>query len=486
MKIKLKESKYLKEESLTDYTDDNIELNKINPMEYRTKGSKNKPKPSINNDAATVIKNKEDVIDDLKDAAEDNNKTITDATAEKEATKVLKAVDNLDLINPYGGATLSAAENALQRALDIALAKKRNTTYDEDGNPIKEGSPSNVLLYGLAGFGKTAVVSQFVEDHPGLNLHLVKIDAKSLDKATVGGIPALLKDKEGQTYQYPVGSSMWKALEEPNVILFLDELNRATTTNQGILLTLINEHELPIMEIVKTKDGEEKIKTTKYYPNILFTVAAINPASDAFSDIKDLDTAMNSRFALGVDISGDKNIYLKVLDRYYTKELNKTQYKEDAERLQRQWDLGKILVSDPQFQFDDYDSTAQIEMDNKSGARDSTTGKLKHAGPLNYRSMSTLLDICDGTPRDLKNLLNSGSVNLTSEKIKMILGILNEHRADFDKKGNKIFNSDGSINQNNINLDSENAFEIEKLKSSTINDAKKYFPGAFSNAAKKM
>lgn len=478
MKIELKKSKYLREapeESLTDFVDDNIPTGKITPMEYRTKGSKNKPKNISDNDTATVIKNKEDVVDDIKDAAEDNNKNITDTNAEKEATKVLKTVNDLDLINPYGGATLSAAEDALQRALSTALSKKRNMQYDEDGNPIKEGSPSNVLLYGLAGFGKTAVVSQFVEDHPGLNLHLVKIDAKSLDKASVGGIPALLKDENGQTYQYPVGSSMWKALEEPNVILFLDELNRATTSNQGILLTLINEHELPIMEIVKTKNGEEKIKTTKYYPNILFTVAAINPASDAFLDIKDLDTAMNSRFAFGVDVSGDKNIYLKVLERYYTKELAKVKYKEDAERLERQWNLGKAIVSDPQFQFDDYDSTAEIEMKNKSGVRNEVTGKLSHAGPLNYRSMSTLLDVCDGTPKDLRRLLHSGNINLSAEKTRMLLNILKEVKVNFDKKGNRIFNKDGSIDTHKINQDTTYDDEYAQFIDDTINSSKKYF-----------
>jgi predicted outer membrane repeat protein len=65
----------------------------------------------------------------------------------------------------------------------------------------------------MAGFGKTAVVKQFCKEH---RINLFECDAKSLDLATVGGIPYPVKDASGKWTQRPIASSYWDALFEDN------------------------------------------------------------------------------------------------------------------------------------------------------------------------------------------------------------------------------------------------------------------------------
>lgn len=87
-------------------------------------------------------------------------------------------------------------KDALQICLDAALDDK------EAGLGTSE-SP-NLILEGLAGFGKTAQVKEFCREH---GIYLFNIDAKSLDTATVGGIPYPTKDpKTGEVTQSPIAS----------------------------------------------------------------------------------------------------------------------------------------------------------------------------------------------------------------------------------------------------------------------------------------
>jgi Cdc6-like AAA superfamily ATPase len=138
---------------------------------------------------------KEEIKDDIQDGAEDADLQVSDEDAEKEAT----IVQNLAKIirNPYGTGRLSQVEQVLQDSLEASMDNI------EDGL-IEMGAFQNVLIYGLAGFGKTAKVKQFCRDH---NLNLFECDAKSLDIATVGGIPYPKTDpKTGEVTQSPIGS----------------------------------------------------------------------------------------------------------------------------------------------------------------------------------------------------------------------------------------------------------------------------------------
>ena len=137
----------------------------------------------------------EEIADDIKTGAEEADMHIDDEDADKEA----EIVKNLAKIirNPYGTGRLSQVEQVLQDSLDATIDNI------EDGL-VEKGAFQNVLIYGLAGFGKTAKIKQFCREH---NLNLFECDAKSLDIATVGGIPYPKVDpKTGEITQSPIGS----------------------------------------------------------------------------------------------------------------------------------------------------------------------------------------------------------------------------------------------------------------------------------------
>ena len=186
----------------------------------------------------------DEIEDEIQAGAEEVGLEISDENAEDEAD----IVKNLAKIirNPYGTARLSKVERVLQRALNNAMDNV------EDGL-VEIGAFPNVLIYGLAGFGKTAKVKQFCRAH---KLNIFECDAKSLDIATVGGIPYPKTDpKTGEITQSPIGSRYWDGLNKPNTVLYLDELNRTNPSVRGSLLTLINEHTLP-MTIEDPKTGK--------------------------------------------------------------------------------------------------------------------------------------------------------------------------------------------------------------------------------------
>jgi predicted AAA+ superfamily ATPase len=118
-----------------------------------------------------------EIADDIETGAEEAGVAVDEEAVDEEA----QVVKNLASIirNPYGTGRLSDVEKVLQRALNNAI------DTIEDG-VVEKGAFPNVLIYGLAGFGKTAKVKAFCRKH---NLNLFECDAKSLDIATVGGIP---------------------------------------------------------------------------------------------------------------------------------------------------------------------------------------------------------------------------------------------------------------------------------------------------------
>ena len=188
----------------------------------------------------------DEIAADIEAGAEEADLHVDEGDADKEA----EIVKNLASIirNPYGTGRLSQVEQVLQDSLDASIDNI------EDGL-VEKGAFQNVLIYGLAGFGKTAKVKAFCREH---NLNLFECDAKSLDIATVGGIPYPKTDpKTGEITQSPIGSRYWDGLNKPNTVLYLDELNRTGPAVRGSLLTLINEHTLP-MTIEDPKTGEVK------------------------------------------------------------------------------------------------------------------------------------------------------------------------------------------------------------------------------------
>jgi hypothetical protein len=362
----------------------------------------------------------DDIADDIKDGAEEADLKVSDEDADEEA----KIVKNLASIirNPYGTGRLSDIEKVLQRALNNAIESI------EDG-VVEKGAFPNVLIYGLAGFGKTSKVKDFCRKH---NLNIFECDAKSLDIATVGGIPYPITDpKTGEVTQSPIGSRYWADLEEPNTVLYLDEINRAGPAVRGSLLTLINEHTLPMT----TKDPKTgKIKNVKKFPNILFTVVSINPADDIFQDTEDLDPAMISRHVSVIEQGPDIRDFLAHLTEVYTSIENNMYLKPERKvKYMGQFELAKAILTDQSFikgGFDDANDVRTIYYD-----------KSRIGNYLNYRSFYSILRNCNGTKKDYLEALSFSGIS--KAKITLIKNILSTY-TDKVTIGNMLFNKNTS------------------------------------------
>ena len=344
----------------------------------------------------------------------DDSETLSNAEIQQNANDAYKAADLIE--NPYGATNTSEMVQKLQTALEVALANRRVGAEDLLDYP-------NVLLYGMAGFGKTAVVKQFCKDH---HINLFECDAKSLDLATVGGIPYPVKDKSGKWTQRPIASSYWDALFEDNTVLFLDEFNRAATNIQGSLLGLINNHILPI-----SQEGPDGKVTNKHkFNNILFTVSAINPASSSFSDVNEFTPEKVSRHPIIHEVVPDATELLNHLNRVYDAVLkNPLLPKEDVYRYQGQQALANKILTSPDFHFNSKEDVEQINTENN------TEGVMHN--PLNYRTFFGNLLLClDGTKATYLEKLSYSK--FTDEIVDMLTDILTDY-VDLPKKGNTVF-----------------------------------------------
>lgn len=340
--------------------------------------------------------------------------TLSKAEIQQNASDAFKAADLIE--NPYGATNTSEIEKKLQTALDVALANRRVGAEDLLDYP-------NVLLYGMAGFGKTAVVKQFCKDH---HINLFECDAKSLDLATVGGIPYPVKDKNGKWTQRPIASSYWDALFEDNTVLFLDEFNRAATNIQGSLLGLINNHILPISQ----EGADGKVTNKHKFNNILFTVSAINPASSSFSDVNEFTPEKVSRHPIIHEVVPDATELLNHLNRVYTTVLKNPMLPEtDRYRYAGQQAIMQKILTDPDFHFNSREDVEQINTENN------TEGTMHN--PLNYRTFFGNLLLCtDGTKATYLEKLSYS--RFTDEIVEMFKDILTDY-VDLPKKGNTIF-----------------------------------------------
>lgn len=142
----------------------------------------------------------------------------------------------------------------------------------------------NLLLEGERGIGKTAVVDAWARDK---HINIVNIKAQTLTTKDMQ-IPVITEDGETKKKSVKaIRTEIFKGLEKPNSVLFLDEYNTAEDEVRAVLYSLMNEHRVP--------DSEEP-NGQHVFKNMLFTVAAINPANDNYgSAVHELNDAEKDR-----------------------------------------------------------------------------------------------------------------------------------------------------------------------------------------------
>lgn len=153
---------------------------------------------------------------------------------------------------------------------------------------------SNVvpLLVGERGIGKTSIARQIADE---LNMNFISIEGTLLKEGEIGGLPTTQKVKRNSKEELVVVYAKHNILntilewheQDPNkeILLFIDELNRAEFTVQQELLNLILNRE---------------VNGTKL-PDTVKILCAINPTSeyeefkDASYQVNDMDSALKDR-----------------------------------------------------------------------------------------------------------------------------------------------------------------------------------------------
>ena len=340
-----------------------------------------------------------------------NEATIQD-TVNKEA-EATKADLERKLDNP-----IDADQGQIETALNEALASaKRQLDYDEHDREWPA-----ILFIGEPGTGKTARTNAWARRH-GVNLYTVQ--ASTMDDTDLNGPVVMDQDKDGNKFAVRLASIEFDKLNRPNSVLFLDEFNRGRNSVRGTLLTLINDHTVPDSRV----DGGKRL-----LENFLFTVAAINP-DDTSEDVNPMGQAEHDRFR-HIRIINQKMHWLGYMrDRYdrildvYNKKLENLssadlspeeaeerakEIKKDILETERRKALITALVSDKRFFFDESDDIRKL-MDPDEG-----NASWNHIS-LNNRTLSKLLEVCDGTKDDFLDKWNQFCNNTRKPLVKAIL-----------------------------------------------------------------
>lgn len=334
---------------------------------------------------------------------------------EDNATAAVNAADNGRKI------TIDSTDVKLTDLLD-ELLERNLETFNINVELIKEGElPDknfvNLLVVGIGGTGKTSIIEQWAHSR-GLNL--VTKAASIMDEAELNGIP--VANNEDQSARM-LRMNEFDALDEPDSVLFLDEFNRGRATVRGTLLKLIQGHTIPDPSI---KGG------IKFLPNLLFTIAAINPA-DANYNTDQLDDAELSRFIIYLQEGADKYEYLdwitktlnkrtEILSKMKTSDSRMKSVQEAVAANQRRLNLITALVKDKRFQFDDSSDIAK--------AHSSARGDTLPPTILSFRTLTQALYSSDGT---VDSFLYYYRQAANRDKFELVKLILKDYKEKEDK-----------------------------------------------------
>lgn len=316
--------------------------------------------------------------------------------------------------------TVNSKNVSLFDILDELLERNLETFYT-NMELIKEGEMPdknfvNLLIIGMGGTGKTSMIEQWAHEN---NLNLVTKSASIMDDADLNGIPvAALGDKSSSR----LPTNEFDSLDKADSVLFLDEFNRGRASVRGTLLKLIQGHTLP---------DPSQPGSIKFLPNLLFTIAAINP-SDANYNTDPLDDAELSRFIIYVQGGADKKEYLEYITKVINRKIEilkriglKDKRIKSTEQAIRAWarrlSLVTALVDDPTFFFDD-----QADIDAAhNNANDSTLPAML----LSYRTLTQALFASDGTVDSFLYYYKKGA---NRDKYELVRTILSKYKEKDD------------------------------------------------------
>lgn len=357
------------------------------------------------------------------------NAEISDAAATKTAQEVKQAAQEVNAsqvaIDPSLIASSASKKqklgcrNEITDLLDLALEDayaKIEMGWVPDGN---------VLLIGLPGSGKTSTVKSWAREN-GLNLVYVNVKDTDLEAGLYGYTARDISTPNSNAVT-KLRSNYLDELDKPNSVLFLDELNRGSRSNRSAILDLVSAHvikgeDTPEVKASRAAKGLDPEPTYRHFENMLFTIAAMNPADDFTGMDPNADQlfgAEKNRFPYtlkNVDSKKDAALdFVKKFTKAAIQDLNEKNpnFWKHAIRTYRQGKLLEYILNSGDFRFD-------TESDNSA---------IVNAGAqqLTQRTLTSgMFGTATATPQLAKNWINKYSDFLETDK-KMLIKIIDEY-----------------------------------------------------------
>ena len=368
------------------------------------------------------------ISNEIKSAAiadTDGKETIDDSAAKEVAKEVKDIGDQVDadsavIAQPFKLDTDARNQtytlnNRITKHLNRAWREAKRGEDDEYG--AKSYSYPNVLIVGLPGSGKTAIVKNWARS---VGANLVELDAKNDDlKYMINGY--VVQDPNDPFAVAKAASTALADLNKPNSVLFLDEFNRQTNQAiRGSILSLIQDHTL------LGKNNESVV-----FPNFLFTIVCANPVSRTDKGAtpffgaelnrfkhqlfdEDSDPAVTKEYLEARYAKGPSCEVKKIID-YVNKKYNgkfDSGAIAEIELALRQNDLGQFILNHDDFKYDDFNTyeTATYEQRNGFSQRTLTNA---------IESLDTREKAADGTwTVDAEAMVEDFKDDLTATKTK--------------------------------------------------------------------
>ena len=256
-----------------------------------------------------------EIAKDISSTAAADGVPVSPKVANQKAQEIksisdLISADDLAIIGTYRsskedvGLSLNI-KNKLTDILDRAL--RQNNKLMDEGLPQMK----NVYVCGLPGSSKTAVIKNWCNTN-GINL--VRLNAaknKEIDDI-INGITVPLRDDNGGIKNVvKFRSKKLNALEKPNSVLFLDDLNEQSEALRGTLLDILKDKSIEITN----EDGTHDKHT---FNNLLFCIVAMNPSAENDLGATELNAAELGCCSYWVDFESTKESALEYFNKFLT------------------------------------------------------------------------------------------------------------------------------------------------------------------------
>ena len=251
------------------------------------------------------IKKEKKLVEAIQSLVEEDDPTVRELdggkTTEVDVTVTSDGADAQPATKKEALKIENALTRKLDRALDDALYALDEENFDAN---------CNVLVRGLPGSSKTATIRNWCVAN---NCNMYYLDAKNPDlQLLTSGASAIDRTDPAHPKVNTAFSNALAKLDRPRSVLFLDELNRQLKEYmRGSLLTLIADRRV-------AGDDEEGYR---YFPNLLFTVAAINPPKEGDRGASELNPAERRRFYYTIDFNSEVPTTEVFFKEYYDKKI---------------------------------------------------------------------------------------------------------------------------------------------------------------------